>query len=184
MPEVVKLVGTTATIRCPGCGEFHSMQVAPSGGPVSGPNWGFNGNLEKPTFTPSILSRSGHYASHFVPGSSCWCTYNAEHPEDATFNCNICHSFVTDGRIQFLNDCTHALAGQTVDLPPYMKIKDISSEWGQARRDCQHEPGDSPNDHIDWKCIRSEGYEAVSIDGKVYEYSKHGLLDEVKKTNS
>ena len=28
-----------------------------------------------------------------------------------------CHSFVTDGRIQFLADCTHPLAGQTVDLP-------------------------------------------------------------------
>lgn len=25
----------------------------------------------------------------------------------------------TDGRIQFLNDCTHALAGQTVDLPDW-----------------------------------------------------------------
>ena len=29
-----------------------------------------------------------------------------------------CHSFVTDGRIQFLSDSTHVLAGQTVDLPP------------------------------------------------------------------
>jgi hypothetical protein len=32
---------------------------------------------------------------------------------------SICHSFVTDGRIQFLNDCTHSLAGQTVDLPDF-----------------------------------------------------------------
>jgi hypothetical protein len=30
---------------------------------------------------------------------------------------NVCHSFVTDGRIQFLTDSNHALAGQTVDLP-------------------------------------------------------------------
>jgi hypothetical protein len=29
----------------------------------------------------------------------------------------VCHSFVTDGRIQFLGDCTHALANQTFDLP-------------------------------------------------------------------
>jgi len=28
-----------------------------------------------------------------------------------------CHSFVRDGRIEFLSDCTHALKGQTVDLP-------------------------------------------------------------------
>ena len=27
------------------------------------------------------------------------------------------HSYVTDGRIQYLSDCTHPLAGQTVDLP-------------------------------------------------------------------
>ena len=33
----------------------------------------------------------------------------------------VCHSFVTDGRIQFLADCTHALAGQTVDLPEWPK---------------------------------------------------------------
>lgn len=31
-----------------------------------------------------------------------------------------CHSFVTDGRIQFLGDCTHSLAGQTVDLPDWV----------------------------------------------------------------
>lgn len=28
-----------------------------------------------------------------------------------------CHSYVRDGRIQFLSDCTHPLAGQTIDLP-------------------------------------------------------------------
>jgi hypothetical protein len=28
-----------------------------------------------------------------------------------------CHSFVTNGKIQFLADCTHKLAGQTVELP-------------------------------------------------------------------
>lgn len=29
-----------------------------------------------------------------------------------------CHSFVRDGKIEFLSDSTHKLAGQTVDLPP------------------------------------------------------------------
>ena len=27
-----------------------------------------------------------------------------------------CHSFVRNGKIQYLNDCTHALAGKTVDM--------------------------------------------------------------------
>jgi hypothetical protein len=50
-------------------------------------------------------------------GEPCWCTYRQEHPEeDADFNCGICHSFIKDGMIQFLDDCTHALAGQTVPL--------------------------------------------------------------------
>lgn len=30
-----------------------------------------------------------------------------------------CHSFVTDGFIQFLADCKHAMAGQTVPLPAW-----------------------------------------------------------------
>jgi hypothetical protein len=28
-----------------------------------------------------------------------------------------CHSYITDGKIQFLDDCTHDLKGQTVELP-------------------------------------------------------------------
>jgi hypothetical protein len=31
----------------------------------------------------------------------------------------VCHSFVTDGRIQFLDDSTHELAGETADLPEW-----------------------------------------------------------------
>lgn len=64
------------------------------------PHWGFNGDFERPTFTPSILSRWEEWQGEGVPPKQ-----------------HICHSFVTDGRIQFLADCTHALAGQTVDLP-------------------------------------------------------------------
>lgn len=53
--------------------------------------WTFNGNFESPTFTPSML-------------------VNKDNPKSR------CHSFVTDGRIQFLNDCHHELAGKTVEL--------------------------------------------------------------------
>jgi len=107
--------GNTVMFRCPGCGESHAINV----GSGPGPRWGFNGNGDAPTFTPSILVRTGHYVPGHENKENCWCTYNAEHPDDATFECRICHSFVTDGRIQFLSDCTHALAGQTVDLPDF-----------------------------------------------------------------
>jgi hypothetical protein len=93
---------------CPGCREMHAVTSA----------WTFDGNYDRPTFSPSILIRSGHYCPGARP-DECWCTYNAEHKDDpAPFGCSVCHSFVRDGQIQFLNDCTHELAGQTVPLSP------------------------------------------------------------------
>lgn len=103
---------------CQGCNEMHSIKI----GGGDSPRWGYNGNPEKPTFTPSVLVRSGHYASHYKPGEDCWCTHNKESPDDLiSFNCQICHTFITDGRVQFLGDCTHALAGQTLPLPDLPK---------------------------------------------------------------
>lgn len=102
---------------CPGCEGAHAVVVegkAP---------WEFNGNPDKPSFTPSVSIRSGHFASHFKAGDNCWCTYDAEQrakgEKESGFKCVVCHSYVTDGRIQFLGDSTHALSGQTVDLPPF-----------------------------------------------------------------
>src|SRR4051812_39204348 len=93
---------------CPGCKQMHAISSG----------WVFDGNHDKPTFSPSVLVTGGHYCSGVSPGA-CWCTYNAEHPDEpAPFVCFRCHSFVRAGRIEFLGDCTHALAGQTVDLAP------------------------------------------------------------------
>jgi hypothetical protein len=64
-----------------------------------------------------VLVNTGHYASAHKPGDYCWCTYNTEHPDDADVHCQRCHTFITDGTVQFLSDCSHALAGQTLDLP-------------------------------------------------------------------
>lgn len=58
--------------------------------------WTWNGRLDLPTFQPSMLVR-----------------YNWGEQKEK----RVCHSFVTDGRIQYLGDSTHALAGQTIDLP-------------------------------------------------------------------
>lgn len=101
---------------CPGCQEAHVIGVRPEA--VDNPAWNWNGNVERPTFSPSILIRSGHYAAHYKAGDPCWCTYDKEHQEDPSgFKCVVCHSFVTDGHIQFLGDCTHELVGRTVELP-------------------------------------------------------------------
>ncbi len=37
--------------RCPGCKCAHQVTV----GEGSGPRWGYNGNSDAPTFTPSVL---------------------------------------------------------------------------------------------------------------------------------
>ena len=103
------------TFRCPGCGDIHAVNV---NNPASGCNWKLVGGVDKPTFSPSVLVRSGHYARHYKRGDDCWCTYYRDHPEETpVYSCYICHSFVKDGKIQFLSDCTHALAGKTVELP-------------------------------------------------------------------
>lgn len=83
---------------CPGCKHAHGIHTGPNG-------WQWNGDLASPTFVPSVLvSRTmGNYKFKDDPDYE-------EHQE-------VCHSFVTDGRIQFLSDTTHELSGQTVDLP-------------------------------------------------------------------
>jgi hypothetical protein len=104
---------------CPGCECGHQIHVKPEKNTHTGAGWGWNGSMEKPTFTPSILVSSGHYSEGRAPGP-CWCTFNAERPnEPSDFTCSRCHSYVTDGNIQFLSDSTHKLAGQTIPLPDW-----------------------------------------------------------------
>lgn len=80
---------------CPGCGNSHAPYIRPHKAP-NGASWEFNGDLDRPTFTPSILTKvTNPYSGKTM----------------------ICHSFVTDGRIRYLSDCTHKLAGQEVELP-------------------------------------------------------------------
>ncbi|EPR5019237.1 TPA: DUF6527 family protein [Pseudomonas aeruginosa] len=83
--------------ECPGCKMLHGINVEVDGQP----RWTWNGSVDNPTFRPSILVR--------YP----WRLLESGEREQV-----VCHSFVTDGRIQYLSDCTHRLAGQTVDLPP------------------------------------------------------------------
>ena len=90
MPRIEKLDGSMM-FECPGCGLWHTLNVERDGQP----KWSFNGNTDKPTFKPSLRVRWTH----------------GEKQEKRT-----CHSFITDGQIRFLKDCTHELAGQTVDM--------------------------------------------------------------------
>ena len=105
------LSGRILAFYCPGCKSVHQVNSG----------WTFNGNREKPTFSPSILVRSGHYMPEHQ-GPECWCTYKPKDGTPSPFKCECCHSYVEDGNIRFLSDCTHELAGKTVPLPEFNEV--------------------------------------------------------------
>ena len=92
---------------CVGCGESHGINGS----------WNFNMDFDNPTISPSILVtgvvpltdeeyETVRKGEPFVPVKM------------------VCHSFVRDGKIEYLSDCTHKLAGQTVELPDWDTVWD------------------------------------------------------------
>jgi hypothetical protein len=114
--EVEPARATHLKIKMPGPSGDLLIPVIIKGTRAGTGKWTWNGDTEKPTLKPSVLTRAGHFAPSFKQGDPCWCTYNKEHPENTVFHCFICHSWVNDGRAQFLPDSTHELRGQTLDL--------------------------------------------------------------------
>lgn len=104
------LEGGRLGFHCPGCETMHVVRVERDG---VLPCWGFNGDHERPTFAPSVLVAATYWEPEVTPENigewrrAPWPQHKVE---------RVCHSFVRDGAIQFLGDCTHALAGQTVPL--------------------------------------------------------------------
>jgi hypothetical protein len=91
---------------CPGCGELHLI-----------PNtWTFDGNIEVPTFNPSVKI-TGKKAV-VVDGE-----WTGEWERDAAGNTidYCCHYFLHAGKLQFCGDSSHKLSGEIVDLPQLPK---------------------------------------------------------------
>lgn len=104
--------GGALLFRCPGCDAVHRVWV----GTGPGPRWVYNGNPEKPTFGPSILVKGEYWEPPVTSENAEEWKRNPWPQHKVT---RICHSFVRDGQIQFLGDCTHGLAGKTVPLPDF-----------------------------------------------------------------
>lgn len=113
-------------VKCPGCGghTLPTQETPEAALPSNKARWTFSGDYDRPTFTPSILARwyemSADSERRLDAGEQAPLT-GATRPDGTPERRwpgrdMVCHSFVTDGRIQFLSDCTHALAGQTVYL--------------------------------------------------------------------
>lgn len=77
--------------HCPGCEAGHAVPIN---------RWVWNRSLIAPTLAPSVLVYAHDSTPPFKPQPRC-------------------HCFVRDGRIQFLSDCGHKLAGQTVAMESY-----------------------------------------------------------------
>ena len=68
-------------------------------GPRKGTHcWTWNGSIDKPTLKPSVRTKTKKF---------------------------LCHSFITDGKVQFLGDCTHEFADKTMEL---LEVDDFFSE--------------------------------------------------------
>lgn len=81
---------------CPGCQEMHYIAVERP--LANGAQWNFNGDIERPDFSPSVLIK--------------W--PRMEGKADLR-----CHYFIRHGHIQFCSDSTHEFAGKTVPLPEW-----------------------------------------------------------------
>ena len=82
---------------CVGCDTNHRFVTKnPEGG--SGPCWTVDGNMDKPTFSPSLLCNRDLTPEHKAAGG------------------HRCHLFLRAGMLQYLNDCTHDLSGKTVPV--------------------------------------------------------------------
>jgi len=78
--------------HCPGCDHAHVYYTS---GPVV---WSFDGNMETPTFSPSLLNRC---------------------PDHTDPKQRLCHLTLASGMLHFYPDCSHDLAGRVVELPEY-----------------------------------------------------------------
>ena len=75
---------------CPGCDEAHFIADT----------WKFDGNMDLPTFTPSVKLQHGSRGQN-----------------------GVCHYFLTHGELRFCSDSTHHLKGCTIPLP------DLQEPW-------------------------------------------------------
>jgi hypothetical protein len=87
-------LGGHALVWCPACDKLHALGVRGDDGSRAPTEWEWNGDLERPTFSPSLLTWTG----------------DRDNPDTR------CHSYIRNGMWDYLADCTHALAGQ-VNVP-------------------------------------------------------------------
>ena len=80
---------THLKLRFPGPSGVIVLPIQIGGTRKGSNNWSWNGSIDQPTLKPSVKTTGGDY---------------------------VCHSFVNNGQVQFLSDCTHEFANSFMDL--------------------------------------------------------------------
>jgi len=76
------------TFYCPGCGCEHGVWTTRLN--KNKAMWIFDDNMDNPSIEPSITIKKG--------------------------NQTLCHLYIKNGKIEYLADCRHKLAGKTVEM--------------------------------------------------------------------
>lgn len=94
---------THVTLIIPGPSGRITLPVIQHGTRAGTGCWTWNGSTEAPTLRPSVLTTG----RNFLGGEP---TDKANWPEFR------CHTWINDGKAQFLDDCSHEHRGKTLDL--------------------------------------------------------------------
>ena len=92
--KVYEHEGTNYVMKCY-CGNYHTYDK----------RWTFKGSPDSPSFTPSMKVQPHR-----------WNPATEKHEPQGC-----CHFFVTNGKIEFCDDCTHEFSGQTLPMIPWEK---------------------------------------------------------------
>lgn len=101
---VLRVYEDSVAFYCPGCKFLHYIPTAPD-------TWAFNNDYDKPTFSPSIKVEGVEP----LTDAECEKVLQGVLIPPRSFTC---HSYVREGIVQFLSDCSHSLVGTTVNLEP------------------------------------------------------------------
>lgn len=95
------------SFRCP-AGHDHWVDIKSEQYPEH--RWTFNGDLNRPTLSPSVMERSGWFVDIEV--------HNKTESEYSRFGSSSykCHFILTDGIMNFQSDCSHGLANKNIEL--------------------------------------------------------------------
>ena len=91
---------------CPGCLEMHFINTEKPN--ILGARWEWDGNIVRPTFSPSICMKRLAPKPKLPP-------------------ITVCHYWLKNGILEFLGDCQHILRAHKLSLPPLPNF--MKDQW-------------------------------------------------------